>query len=353
MLTPEHDKLVHVFLLEHLGGETPPDLTGRVLSRTADAPRTSGHLAASPDGESPPDLTARVLRRTVDVPRRRFRRLILPLTAAAAAIVTAVILWGVLGKKDSQTQAPPIAGNNGSQPPPSTIVKLPPPQNPEKPHIPIEVAHETIRQILSDGSRVTLEKGAQWCKFDRVDLPDERTGVSRRVRLVELTAGRAQFDVAKDADPFIVKTPAYNVQVTGAQFEVDVPQTEEKGKAKMAGNKMITAMVGLLLGTSVSAQAGYRTEVKVAPSTEPHQFVVECKIIDLGRGGKTVSMPKIVVIAGLEGQIKIEDEQKQSGVFCTAIVKETDSGIEATIAVTLKENGEEKLNSSQIVTMKK
>jgi hypothetical protein len=41
------------------------------------------------------------------------------------------------------------------------------------------------------------------------------------------------------------------------------------------------------------------------------------------------------------------------GVFCTAIVKETDGAIEAVTTVIVKDKGTEKLNASQTVTLKK
>jgi hypothetical protein len=119
---------------------------------------------------------------------------------------------------------------------------------------------------------------------------------------------------------------------------------------------MTAAMVGLFLGVCVSAQAGYRTEVKVTPSAEPHHFVVEFKIIQAEKGGKTdvLSAPKMVVKAGEEGQVKIVgDEKEQTGVFCTALVKETNGGIETTTSVTVKEKGSEKLNHSQTTAMSK
>ena len=115
------------------------------------------------------------------------------------------------------------------------------------------------------------------------------------------------------------------------------------------------AVLGLVLGACVSAQAGYRTEVKVTPSTEPHQFVVEFKIIQADKDGKTdvLSAPKLVVKSGEEGRAIIADEKEESGVFCTALVKETDAGVEATTTVTVKEKGTEKLSSAQSITMKK
>ena len=118
---------------------------------------------------------------------------------------------------------------------------------------------------------------------------------------------------------------------------------------------MMVAVAGLILGACVSAQAGYRTEVTVTPETDVHQYVVQFKIIDATKDGKTdvMSAPKLVVKAGEEGKITVADEKEQSGVFCTALVKETEGGIVAVTTVMVKENDTEKLNTTQSMTVKK
>lgn len=88
---------------------------------------------------------------------------------------------------------------------------------------------------------------------------------------------------------------------------------------------------------------------------------MEFKITKVAKDGKAdvldmlsvSSTPKLVVKAGQEGQIKIGDENEENGVFCTALVKETDASIEAITSVTVKEKGSEKMSNSQSVTMKK
>ena len=118
---------------------------------------------------------------------------------------------------------------------------------------------------------------------------------------------------------------------------------------------MMVAVAGLILGACGSAQAGYRTEITVAPGTDVHQYVVQFKIIDATKDGKTdvMSAPKLVVKAGEEGKITVADEKEQSGVFCTALVKETEGGIVAVTTVMVKENDTEKLNTTQSMTVKK
>ena len=119
--------------------------------------------------------------------------------------------------------------------------------------------------------------------------------------------------------------------------------------------KGIWAMAGLVLGACMTAQAGYRTETTVASGTEAHQYVVKIIIIDVAKDGKTdvVSAPMVTVKAGEEGKITVGDEKEQNGVFCTALVKEIEGGIEAVTTSVVKEKGVEKLSTAQSVTLKK
>ena len=119
--------------------------------------------------------------------------------------------------------------------------------------------------------------------------------------------------------------------------------------------KGMMAVAGLVLGACMTAQAGYRTETTVVPGTEAHQYVVQIKIIDVAKDGKmdVLSAPKVTVKAGEEGKINVGDEKEQNGIFCTALVKEVEGGIEAVTAVVVKEKGTEKLSTAQSVTLKK
>jgi hypothetical protein len=119
--------------------------------------------------------------------------------------------------------------------------------------------------------------------------------------------------------------------------------------------KAMMAVAGLALGACMTAQAGFRTETTVAPGAEAHQYVVQVKIIDVAKDGKTdvLSAPILIVKAGQEGKITVADEKEQNGVFCTALVKEIEGGIEAVTTVVVKEKGAEKLSTTQSVTLKK
>ncbi len=119
--------------------------------------------------------------------------------------------------------------------------------------------------------------------------------------------------------------------------------------------KVMVAVAAFFLGVCLTAQAGYRTEAVVTPGTEAHQYVVQFKIMDVAKDGKTevLSAPKLVVEAGAEGKITGADEKEQDGGFCTALVKEIEGGLEAVTAVVVKAKGKEKLSTAQTVTLKK
>jgi hypothetical protein len=128
-----------------------------------------------------------------------------------------------------------------------------------------------------------------------------------------------------------------------------------KTRKEIEGMKKVMLVVaGLVLGTCMTAQAGYRTETTVAPGMEAHQYVVQINIIDVAQDGKTkvLSAPQTVVRAGQESKIAVEDEQEQDGVFCTVLVKEIAGGIQADTTVVVKDKSTEKLNTAQSVTLK-
>jgi hypothetical protein len=119
--------------------------------------------------------------------------------------------------------------------------------------------------------------------------------------------------------------------------------------------KSMITLAGLILCTCINAHAGYRTEATVTPGTDAHQYVVQFKIMDVENDGKTkvLATPLIVVQAGKEGTISVYKEKEESGLFCTALVNETEGGIEAVTTVVVKEKGTEKLSTAQSVTVKK
>ena len=110
-----------------------------------------------------------------------------------------------------------------------------------------------------------------------------------------------------------------------------------------------------VVGRLPSPPAGYRTDVKVAPTGAPHQYVVTCSVIEVQTDGETrvVAAPKLLVNAGTLATVeaKESDERVDSGVFCTAQVKETGGWAEVTTNVTVRVKGVEKLNTSHTVSL--
>lgn len=119
--------------------------------------------------------------------------------------------------------------------------------------------------------------------------------------------------------------------------------------------KTFVAAASVLFGACLATQAAYRTEATVTPSGAAHQYVVQFKITDTAKDGKAevLSAPQVVVEAGKQAQVSVGDDQSQSGVFCTAIVREVADGVEAVTTVTIKDKGIEKLSSTQSITVKK
>jgi len=115
----------------------------------------------------------------------------------------------------------------------------------------------------------------------------------------------------------------------------------------------IVAVIGLVLGICASADAGYQTEATVTPGPGVHQYLVKFEIMDVGADGKTdiLSAPKLLVAAGEEG--KAAFGTLTDNVACSALVSETDTGVEVTTTVTVKEKGTITLSTSQKVTIEK
>jgi hypothetical protein len=116
----------------------------------------------------------------------------------------------------------------------------------------------------------------------------------------------------------------------------------------------IRTVAALWLSAGLSAQAAYRTETVVKPGQAPHQYLVEIKVTDVQRDGRTdvLTAPKLVVKAGEEGRIVVGDAKGENGVFCTALVRETAVGLEALTTIVVKEKGAEKLNTAQTILLK-
>lgn len=115
----------------------------------------------------------------------------------------------------------------------------------------------------------------------------------------------------------------------------------------------IVAVICLVLGVCVSADAGYQTEATVTPGPGAHQYLVKFEIMHVGADGKTdmLSAPKLLVAAGEEGKAVVGTQT--DNVACSALVAETDTGVVVTTTVTVKEKGTIALSTSQKVTIGK
>ena len=115
----------------------------------------------------------------------------------------------------------------------------------------------------------------------------------------------------------------------------------------------IAIALAAIMGTGcATTERSYQTSATVTPAGQPHQYTVEFRITEVGRE-KVLNAPRVTVNAGQEGQIRVCDEKEDNGVFCTALVTETESGLEALTTVTVKADGKETLSSSQTTIIKK
>ncbi len=112
--------------------------------------------------------------------------------------------------------------------------------------------------------------------------------------------------------------------------------------------------------TELISNKSFITETKVTPSEKPHQYLVECSILEKkelvnGKGTskqtQILNSPKIIVEAEEEGISKIFDKDEQNGIFISAFVSEKENKV--TIKIILKEKGNDLLNQSQIINIPK
>jgi ferric-dicitrate binding protein FerR (iron transport regulator) len=189
-LTREQERLIHVLLLEQLGGETPPDLTDRVL------------------------------RRTLDVRRRRFRRLI-P-AAAAAGILLAMGAWALLGPRGYPS--PEASGDY-------RIVKG-------------ERLQRGAVIATGDGSAAVVLGG--YCHLDLGPQSRVRLQGQKHAEEVFLETGSATCEVDRNIGTFTVRTEVGTVSVKGTRFTVRILESE--GDEQMVTKQMVVkVLVGAVI----------------------------------------------------------------------------------------------------------
>lgn len=205
-MSEEQDRLVHTLLEQDLGGETPPDLTARILRRTCDTPRRRHWLAVA--------------------------------AAATALIVLVGAGWLIFAGKsypdpfaqgDYQVQdggavrrgATVIAGAGGAQLALGDYCRL-------------ELAGQTRLRVEGDpkAERVFLESGSVLCEVDRnvgtfavrTDVGSVSvTGTKFTVRILD---GRA--DGNRTSRQMVVKVLAGAVLLSGAWGNMPLAAGDEK-----------------------------------------------------------------------------------------------------------------------------
>ncbi len=185
------DRLVHILLLEELGGETSPDLTQRVLQRTA---------AGAP---------------------RRARPWVWAL-AAAAAVAIAAGAWLLLG---GQNYPAPAASGEFQVVGGGAVTR----------GATLATEAGTAKVVLGDYCHVNIE-------------PQTRLRLQGRQRAEEvyLEKGAATCEVDHAVGTFDVHTECGTVSVTGTKFTVRMVET--KGEANMLSKRMVVkVLVGAVL----------------------------------------------------------------------------------------------------------
>ncbi len=111
--------------------------------------------------------------------------------------------------------------------------------------------------------------------------------------------------------------------------------------------------VVIALGRGTPANT-YGVKLKVAPvEGVENQFVVEFRISEKASDGKEnlLSAPKIMLLAGNEGVIKVVDDGERNGVICTATVTPKEGELRVDTLVTIKRDGKVLWSCSQETTV--
>ena len=102
-----------------------------------------------------------------------------------------------------------------------------------------------------------------------------------------------------------------------------------------------------MVAGSDTTQKAWHTTTTVSPIGQ-QQYTVGWTIQSTGDDGKDIlTTPNVTVSAGTEGVVRVRGANEENGVFCTALVNKTATGLEAVTTVTVKENGKTVLNTLQ------
>ena len=119
-------------------------------------------------------------------------------------------------------------------------------------------------------------------------------------------------------------------------------------KALVAG-----VLVAMVCAGCATTPGTLMTDVKVSPTGPPEQYTVDFRITEVNEDGTTdiLSAPRITVLSGEEGEIKLVDAFKWEEISCKALVVEEDESVQVTTFVTLKEKGKRRWSSTQNISV--
>lgn len=223
----DQDRLVHIFLLEAVGGETPPDLTQQILNRTTELAK----------------------------PRARWR---VPALAAAAAVIVATCLWATVAML--------------SYPAPSA----------EGSYRVVEGGSLQRGAVVQTDGPTTLRLGG-YCRLEVEPGSQLKLQGQKKAEGIYLDKGSATCEVDRKIGTFAVQTEIGTVSVTGTKFTVRVAPGE--GEDPMLSKRM---MVQVLVGTVVlsgawgeaTLQAGQTKTMSGSTSNPPRVFGTITKLGD-------------------------------------------------------------------------
>jgi ferric-dicitrate binding protein FerR (iron transport regulator) len=224
-ISDEEDQLIDTLTREVLGGEQPPSLAEKIVSRA--------------------------LSRQAAV-----RRWVRAAIAAAAVLMASLIGWHILGAgypapKVSRAGGPPA----GEPIPRGTLVR-------------------------TQGAPATVSLGG-YCRIELEQQSALRIEGREYAEEVSLASGGALFEVDPKVGSFVVRTEVGTVSVTGTKFSVRI--VDRKGVQAMTGKQMfVRVLVGAVVLSGAwgqrALQAGEETAVKepAAASTVTGTVVMAC-----------------------------------------------------------------------------
>ncbi len=211
------DRLIDVLLAEALGGEPPPDLAERILSRMPDPERAA---------------------------RRRLRWLVPTAAGIAAAIVAALCLVPMA------TYPPPRAGGSFA------VIEGG------------EVARG--RTLTTPDGPATLALG-DYVRMQIAPLSAVRLEGQRNREQVDLWHGEVTCEVDRSKGEFAVRTEVGTVRTTGTTFRVRIlePQKGDQAMGKQIKQMMVTVLAGAVLASGAWGETPVdEGQTKVLPPSE-------------------------------------------------------------------------------------